>query len=181
MDKSHQQKFQRYNHVFRAIITLSFLVALSDCLFPFIGPDEMFLAEFEHLNDGRGVDTFTYGESMAIKLGLSITPLLWIFALCQLMGISNEWSLGNLLSPKIGEHFQRFSYCVLVIFVADSGVNLYLDALLMPNDELDDMANALDLLYMFDLPFLVACIFLIMGSKVFNEAISLKEESDLTV
>lgn len=176
-------QFQRYNFVLRMIIILSFTASFIDCLYPFIFPD----AEVDIMTD-EGIEIIAIENIDIIHIWymtiiLSITPMLWMYSLWQLWGISRIWALGEFLNRDIGLYFTRFSYAIATIFVVESFTDIGVENLLLNWGYVNNIPHLqfVDILFFIDFPFLVACIFLNMGSKAMSEILAVKEEADLTI
>ncbi|WP_420549284.1 hypothetical protein [Curvivirga sp.] len=130
-----------------------------------------------------GIAMMSKSHVVLLAMIFSVTPILWMYALWQLFGISKIWQKGEFLTREIGAYFKRFSYVILAIFVVETILHLTVDSLLVSWNYVTAFPEMSleDILFLVELPFLVACIFLIMGSKAMSEIIVMKEESDLTI
>ncbi|MTI09167.1 hypothetical protein [Curvivirga aplysinae] len=162
---------------------MSLFASMIDCAYPFIFPDVEIDVMTENGVKIIAIDNMSDSHIWILAVLFALTPILWIWALWQLFCISRVWQKGEFLTREIGVYFKRFSHVILMIFLVESFLGVSVEYLLLEWQYIDALPEITlgDISFFVELPFLVASIFLLMGSKAMSEVIVIKEESDLTI
>lgn len=175
-----RQKMHFYNQFFRVAIYASLAVSLINCGYPLLFDDARLGFEVNGEVEIIKSEELETSHLILFTAINAIESLVWIAALYQLWGVSNQVKEEQFFSEKMEKYFSRFAYWVFGVFVVDAILDPVVGGCAYYLHVISDWPD-IDLLSVFDFDLLAASIFLITASRIISEAKQLKTEFDLTI